>query len=67
MDDMSEAARWQERKQHWLGFGLPPSVAGYFAWWYSPEHGDLVEPDDWGRDRPSRAACVQPSNWKDLP
>jgi hypothetical protein len=26
--------------------GFPPSVAGYFAWWYSPDHGQLLDPDD---------------------
>lgn len=49
-DELSEADRWQERKQHWIRLGLHPSVAGHFAWWYEPNLGATVAPGDWGRD-----------------
>jgi len=32
MSEMTQAARWQERKAHWMKTGINPAIAGELAW-----------------------------------
>lgn len=32
MDELSVAARWKERRDHFIGLGVHPSIAGALAW-----------------------------------
>lgn len=73
MTDSSFAARWQERKRHWIKLGFHPSLAGYFAWWYEPAAGYVLDPDDWDQSPESLREAHRPvsrnssTNWNALP